>query len=280
MGSIRITALSVGTVPLDTHTILLGTTTQNTDDLLKDSLQVNPVEVSINAYLFKEDKRVVLVDTGAGEFFGPGYGGRLLASLAAAGVQPSQVTDILLTHAHDDHMGGLVHGGKIVFPNATVHIGKPDIDFFLDRSNAAKSHYAVSYFEQAVTALKPYLDAGKIKTFDGTTLIMPGVTAVVHPGHTPGSAFYTLESDGQKIIFVGDIAHVVAAQFPEPSITVTYDVNPELAAQVRKQAFAAFARDHTLIAVPHIPFPGVGYVRAVATGYDWVPIEFGDRPAK
>lgn len=95
----------------------------------------------------------MLVDTGAGDFFGPGFGGKLLESLAQEGVSPDQITDVLLTHAHDDHMGGLVHGGKLTFPNATVHLGQPDLDFLLDRANAARAHYAMSYFDQAATAL-------------------------------------------------------------------------------------------------------------------------------
>ena len=131
----------------------------------------------------------MLVDTGAGEFFGPGFGGKLLSSLASVGVTPDQITDILLTHAHDDHMGGLVHGGKLKFPNATVHMGKPDLDFFMNRENPRQAGYAMSYFDQASKALEPCLKAGKIKTFAGTEEVLPGVIAELHPGHTPGSAF-------------------------------------------------------------------------------------------
>jgi glyoxylase-like metal-dependent hydrolase (beta-lactamase superfamily II) len=97
------------------------------------------------------------------------------------------------------------------------------------------------------------------------------------PGHTPGSAFYTVESGGQQIVFVGDIIHVGEVQFPEPAITITYDVDRKQAAQVREAAFATFAHDGTLIAIPHIPFPGVGHIRAAGTGYEWVPIVYGNR---
>jgi glyoxylase-like metal-dependent hydrolase (beta-lactamase superfamily II) len=121
------------------------------------------------------------------------------------------------------------------------------------------------------------VDAGKVETFEGSTQIVPGITATVHAGHTPGSAFYTVESEGQRIVFVGDIIHVGAVQFPEPAITITYDVDRKRAAQVREAAFATFARDGTLIAIPHIPFPGVGHLRATGTGYEWMPIVFGNR---
>jgi len=277
VGRIQITALSDGTVPGDMHQLLRDTTDQWTDGLLQKGFVTNPVEISINVFLFKLGTRLYLVDTGSGQLFPEGFGGKLLQSLAAAGVRPEQVTDILLTHAHDDHMGGLIRNGALEFPNAIVHVARADVDFFGDRSNAAKAHYGMNYFDDYFASLKHYVDAGKVQTFDGTTEIAPGISATVHPGHTPGSTFYTLESDGQQIVFVGDIIHVGAVQFPEPDITITYDVDRRLAAQVRKTAFAEFARDRTLIAVPHIPFPGIGHVRTSGTGYDWVPITYGNR---
>ena len=280
VGDIRITALSDGSVPGDLHELLRDTTHQKTDALLKKGFVANPVEISINVFMFKLAGRLFLVDTGSGDLFPAGFGGKLLQSLAAAGVHPEEVTDILLTHAHDDHMGGLVHNGVLAFPNATVHVGKADVAFFQDRSNAVKAHYGMNYFDDYFASLKHYVDAGKVQTFEGTTVIVPGISATVHPGHTPGSAFFTVESAGQKIVFVGDIIHVGEVQFPEPAITITYDVDRKQAAQVREAAFAMFAHDGTLIAIPHIPFPGVGHVRAAGTGYEWVPIVYGNRDTR
>jgi len=227
--------------------------------------------------LFRDAERVVLVDTGAGDFFGPGYGGKLLESLASIHVSPNQVTDVLLTHAHDDHMGGLVHNGQLVFPHAIVHLSAPDLAFFMDRSNSAKAHYAMSYFDRAYTALKPEEDAGKLVTFHSGEEVLPGVEAVIHPGHTPGSTFYILRSHVQTIIFVGDMIHVAAVQAPDPKITIAYDVDPAKAAAVRETAFAEFARDRTLIAVPHLSFPGVGHIKTSGDGFTWVPIPYENR---
>ena len=280
IGDARITALSDGTVPQDLHALLHGTTNENTDALLNKNYLTNPVELSLNAFLLQIDGRIVLIDTGAGQLYGPGYGGKLLASLSTAGITPNQVTDILLTHLHDDHMGGLVQDGKIVFANAIVHVGQPDLNFFLDPSNSAKAHYDMKYFDEARKTIKLYVDAGKVQGFQKTTEIMPGVTATVHPGHTPGSAFFTVQSEGQKIIFVGDIVHVAAVQFPQPTITIAYDVDPGSAARTRQESFATFAHAGTLIAVPHMPYPGIGHVRQVGTGYEWIPIEYGNRSTK
>jgi glyoxylase-like metal-dependent hydrolase (beta-lactamase superfamily II) len=277
VGDVDVIALSDGTVPQDLHVLLRGASKSKTDALLKDAFQTNPVEASINVFLFKIPGHVVLVDTGSGDMFGPGYGGKLLQSLAAVAITPDQITDVLLTHAHDDHMGGLVHDGRLVFSNATVHVNQADVEFFMDRRNSRKFNYAMSYFDQAATALKPVLDAGKVKSFRGTAEILPGVTATSHPGHTPGSVFYTLTSRGQSITFTGDIIHVAAVQAPDPDVTITYDVDPVQAAAVRKHAFARFASERALVAVPHLPFPGIGHFRRLGSGYEWEPVAYTNR---
>ncbi len=277
LGTIPITALSDGTVPANLHQLLLNTTAAHTDALLKNSFLVNPVEVSINEWVFRIDERLVLVDTGAGQLFGPGYGGKLLDSLSAAGFHPNEITDILITHVHTDHSGGLMRDSEMVFPKATIHVGQPDLTFFLDRSNAATAHYDVKYFDEAVKTIKPYLDAGRVNAFDRPTQIMPGLTATLNPGHTPGSAFYSLKNGSNSILFVGDVIHVAAVQFPDPNVAITYDVNPKAAVAVRQRLFPVFVHDRTLIAVPHMSFPGVGHVRSIEHGFEWVPIDYVNR---
>ena len=280
LGTVRVTALSDGSVPQDLHQLLQDVTPAKVDTLLSRNFQANPVEASINAFLLELPGRLVLVDTGSGELFGPGAGGGLLASLKQAGFAPEQITDVLITHAHSDHSGGLVRGGTRVFVNAIVHVGKPDLDFFMDRANSQRTGYDAQYFDVAEKTLKPYLDAGKVKSISANGEVLPGVTATLHPGHTPGSAFFTLRSEGEEIVFVGDIIHSAAVQFPAPATTITYDQNPKEAARVRLDAFTGFAHDRTLIAAPHLAFPGIGHVRADDGGFIWVPVTYTNRDGR
>lgn len=278
VGNIPVTAFTDGTVPQNLHELLKQTSNAHIDNLLAKNFERNPTEVSINAFLIELPGHRVLVDTGSGQLFGPGKGGRLIESLATKGIHPEDITDILLTHAHSDHAGGLVKDGQRVFTHATVYIGKPDIDFFFNNENAQKTGYGKNYFDVAQKTLKPYIDAGKIKPFSGTTELLPGISGTVHPGHTPGSAFYTLVNGGEKIIFVGDIIHVAAVQFPEPGVTIAYDEDQRKAAEVRKTAFALFAKDGDLIAAPHLPFPGIGHVADNGQGgYRWIPVTYTNR---
>ncbi|WP_191058990.1 MBL fold metallo-hydrolase [Geminicoccus harenae] len=278
LGDLRIVALSDGTVPQDLHQLMTGTSPAEVDNLLARAFQSNPVEASINAFLIEDGARRILVDTGSGQLFGPGHGGKLPDSLASVGIAPGDITDILITHIHTDHSGGLVLDGRPAFPNATVHVGAPDPAFFLEPGNAEETGYAPRYFDEAAKTIGVYAEAGKVRTFEDKETILPGIVGTLHPGHTPGSAFYTVTSQGQSIVFIGDIIHVAAVQFPDPAITIVYDLDPDAARAVRSAAFTDFAGGRQLIAAPHLPFPGVGYIRAESeNSFSWHSLEYRNR---
>ncbi|MFY0570080.1 MBL fold metallo-hydrolase [Archangium lansingense] len=278
LGDFQVTALSDGSVPQDLHELLRGTSPAEVDKMLHHAFLSNPVEASITAFLIDTGSRLILVDTGAGGLFGPGYGGKLLGSLKVAGYEPGQIDDILLTHIHTDHSGGLVNEGNRVFPHATVHVGGPDLDFFLNPSNqGGVNGYDKKYFEEAVKTVGTYVKAGKVRAFTRETQLFPGIKAIPTPGHTPGHGFYRVESRGESITFIGDIVHVAAVQFPKTAITIVYDVSPKDAAAQRETQFAAAALNRSLIAAPHLPYPGIGHIRAEERGYTFVPVDYRDR---
>ena len=278
LGNYQITSLSDGTVPQDLHSLLKGESQSEVDKLLTQAHLQSPVEASINAFLINTGTKIILVDTGAGSFFGPGYGGKLLERLKGIGYEANQITDILITHVHTDHTGGLVKNGQAVFTNATVYIGKADLDFFLDVKNQDGVHgYDKSYFHQATTALSPYVKLGHINPISGSKVLFSGVNAIPTPGHTPGHYFYTFESAGKSITFIGDSIHVESIQFSKPEITMTYDVDQPAAAKQRAIQFEKIAKEGSLIAAPHLPYPGIGYINQVAVGYKFIRVEYHDR---
>jgi len=162
-----------------------------------------------------------------------------------------------------------------VFPNALIHVGQPDVDFFLDPAsqNGVKG-YAKVYFQDATISLAPYEKSGQLHPFSGITQILPGIRAIPAPGHTPGHSFYRVQSQGQSITFIGDMVNVAAVQFPRPDITSVYDKNPARAKAQRVKQDARLTKARELVAGAHLPFPGIGHIRTLDGGYEFVPVVF------
>jgi glyoxylase-like metal-dependent hydrolase (beta-lactamase superfamily II) len=200
LGDVEVTALSDGTVTIPLDQLLTDTTREQVEQLLARGYLKSQVETSINAFLINTGTQLALVDTGAGELFGPKSGGRLLANLRAAGYRPDQVDAVLFTHVHTDHSGGLTLGGIASFPKAIVYVDKHEADFWLNPVNERTAADGQKHgFGEAAVAFAPYLAAGKVRTFEINSELLPGIRAIRTPGHTPGHSFYEVESRGQRL---------------------------------------------------------------------------------
>ncbi len=241
--------------------------------LARDFLAL-PFEGSINAFLVNTGSRLVLIDAGAGDLYGACCG-KLVANLRAAGYAPEAVDEVLLTHLHADHVGGIMHDGKAVFPNATIRVSRRDADYWLNPGNeAAAPPFLLPMFKGAQAALEPYRDAGRLVPFDGDGEILPGFVAIATPGHTPGHSSYRVSSGGETLLVWGDIVHVAPIQFPDPQVTVTYDSDGAGAEGRREALFSEAARTGAWIAAAHISFPGLGHIRAEDGRFGWVPANY------
>ena len=276
LGDFEVTAISDGTVKLPVKDLLTNTTPAKVDAALKRAAIAYPVETSVNAYLINTGSKLVLIDTGAAGLFGPTLG-NLIANLKASGYQPEQVDEIYITHMHADHVGGLMSGGAIAFPNATLRIDKADTDFWLSEANMnAASADSKGFFQGAMASVNPYVAAGKLKTFEGGVELVPGIRSQATHGHTAGHSIYIIESKGEKLVLWGDLMHVAAVQFDNPAVTIKFDSDSKPAAKERKKAYADAAKGGYLVGVSHVSFPGLGRVRANAggKGYTWVPVNY------
>ena len=278
IGDFEVTALSDGTADLPVDQLLTNTTPDKVKKALAAVFLKTPLETSINGYLVNTGSKLVLIDAGAANLFGPTLG-KLVGSLKASGYTPDQVDEIYITHMHADHVGGVTNGDKAVFPNATIRAAKAEGDFWLTQANMDKAPAAMKdFFKGAMASMKPYTSANKYKPFEGADVeLLPGIHAIAAPGHTPGHTIYAIESKGEKLVFCGDLMHVAAVQFPDPSVTIQFDADSKAAAPQRKKLYADAAAKGYFVAFTHVSFPGVGHIRKEGAGYEWLPVNYTNK---
>src|SRR6202051_1062794 len=168
VGKIDLIAVSDGTVGLGlTKELVQNAKPGELELLLARHFEKSPLDASVNAFLIKYENKLVLIDAGASELVGP-TAGKLPQSLRAAGAPPENITDVFVTHIHPDHTGGLMNGNAKVFPNATIHINKREVDYWFNKSIAATAaEPQKNFFAQVEPKVKPYMDSGQIKQFEG-----------------------------------------------------------------------------------------------------------------
>jgi len=278
LGQATVTALLDGTHPFDAQKLLVGIDPSQIDALLAYQYLSSPVEGSINAFLIDTGSRLVLIDTGAGALYGT-YGGFLVPHLIAAGYRPEDVDDVLLTHLHLDHEGGLIRNGAKAFPKATIHVSKADLDFWLDEANKSRvAQLLTPMFAGAKGSLSPYLADGRVRAFAPGEEVVPGIEAMAAPGHTPGHTWFLVTSAGEHLLAWGDTVHVATVQMADPQAAIRYDADAAQAAGARKRALAEAASKGYWIAAAHVAFPGLGHVRASKDGYVWIPANYMHTP--
>jgi glyoxylase-like metal-dependent hydrolase (beta-lactamase superfamily II) len=233
----------------DGKTFGIGKTPAEVADILKAAgAPTDKITLSVDALLVKMPKRLVLIDTGVG--------GALQDSLKQAGYQPEQVTDILITHGHPDHVGGLLKGTDLAFPKATIRMSRIEWKSMQDNAKLADLVKAIS------TNVKPFRIGSRV---------LPGINSVALRGHTPGHAGYQIKSGKQQLFDIGDIAHSSIVSLAKPDWDVSFDGDHEMADKIREKTLTELAKSKETIFAPHFPFPGIGHVEADGTAFKWVP---------
>lgn len=214
------------------------------------------VHLSIQPLLVRTGDRVVLIDAGAGGQMGTE--GKLLASLRAAGVEPGQVTDVLISHSHGDHIGGLAGAnGGLAFPNAVIRMTAAEwADLQANPGSAGP----------LIEAMKP-----KLQTFEPGAEVAPGVTAVALDGHTPGHTGYEIVSGADRLLYIGDAMHSSLISVQRPELINGWDSDSAAAIRTRQGLLARGASENLRIYGVHFPFPGIGRFQRRDDGFIWTP---------
>ena len=228
-------------------------------------LPEHPMRTSVNVFLIRDEDRTFLVDTGMGHYAGPTMG-HLVDSLSLVGLKPEDVTDIVLTHLHRDHAGGLMTSAETpVFSKAAVHVSRDEFDFWMDTGRMQATPPAFRHFVRiAQTSMKAY--AGRVQLMEATARLTRRLSISPIAGHTPGHSAVWFSGVSSRICMWGDLVHSSTLQMPVPEITVRFDIDEAQARATRRKLFARAASERFFVGGAHLPFPGVGTLAAAVDG--------------
>lgn len=259
VGELSAAALSDGgiEVPNDNQVFGVGRTPEEvTAVLAANGLPGDKLSLAVHPLLVTAGERVLLFDTGAGKLFGPTTG-KLPGTLTEAGIDPLKVTDIFISHSHGDHVGGLVNDqNQLAFPNATIHMTKPEWEFMSGQDS----------YKPWLPVLTPKVDA-----FAPGAELVPGVvTAVEIKGHTPGHSGYRITSGAESLLYVGDSMHHYVISVQKPEWTVAFDGDSPVATASRVKLIDDLAASGQRVYAVHFPFPGLGKMDKQGDKVVWV----------
>jgi glyoxylase-like metal-dependent hydrolase (beta-lactamase superfamily II) len=273
VGDIEVVALSDGTrrSKLTVSPSRSASLEQFQDALVADSLPRDEIATSFQPLLVKNGSTTMLIDTGNGPRSLEAGTGRMAAHLAAAGVDPTQIDMVIISHFHGDHIGGLVTAeGTPAFPNAEIKVPLNEWNYWLDDANMNKAPDG-SNLQNAHANVRRVFNAivGKNLTkYEWDKEIAPGITAIGTPGHTPGHTSFVIASGRDKLLVQADVTSGIALVFVRnPDWFGGGDMDGPMAVATRRKLYDMLAAERMLTAGYHLPFPAIGHIEKSGTGY-------------
>jgi glyoxylase-like metal-dependent hydrolase (beta-lactamase superfamily II) len=224
--------------------------------------------IPVNNFLFRRDGKIVLIDAGAGNTMQPTLG-KLPANLRAAGIDPTSVTHIVLTHIHPDHANGLVDdAGQPHYPNAEILVHAQELDFWLADNVGTEPENVKRTRARNRINMKPYLERTR-RMRSGEEVL--GCTPILAAGHSPGHTCWRIGAGRDAFIAWGDLVHLSAIQIGHPDTALTYDLDPEMARRSRRRILDMVAAEGIAVAGAHVDAPGFGHVLRSGTSFRFEP---------
>lgn len=273
-GKFQMTMVSDGPLPLgDPSGAFLGTSKEEVAKMLTDNF-LSPTNAVLeqNILVVNTGDKMYIVDTGMGTstMFGPTTG-KLLTTLKAAGIDPADIDGILATHAHCDHVWGIMNdNGKPNFPNAQIYISQADFDYWTDEAKLSMKDpaYMKPFVEGARKNLLPVRDR-IVFVKDGQEFV-PGIQAMSAPGHTVGHTIFMITSEGKSIAAIGDLTHHHILLVEKPRLEFAYDTDPKQSAGSRVRILDMLAANKIPLVAYHFPWPGYGHVVKSGDGFRFI----------
>lgn len=277
VGDVDVLLISDGVLPLPTSTMSTNVSEADRNEWFDNRfLQRDMFDWALNIALIRSGDKLILVDSGVGDGFE--YftrAGQSVMRLETAGIDLRAITDIVVTHMHMDHVGGLNNDGvkAKLRPDVRIHVAAAEVEFWKnpDFSKTVMPETVPPALRKAAAKFVE-LYGEHIVPFDKTVEVAAGVSARVTGGHTPGHCVVDVASNGEKLTFAGDAIFEVGFEHPEWQNGFEHD--PEGAVDVRIQLFEEAARTGSMLAAAHVAFPSIGHVARTDTGYRFVPVQW------
>ncbi|MGA0597718.1 MBL fold metallo-hydrolase [Enterovirga sp. CN4-39] len=276
VGDIDVLVISDGVLPLPTemlgHNVDKAARTAWLNDMF---LPADSFDWSLNVVLVQSGTQTILIDAGLG--LDPDLNlpraGQLIQRLEGAGIDLSSVTDVVLTHMHMDHVGGLLVDGvkERLRPDLQIHVAAAEVAFW-NSPDFSHVHMPTGFPDALRAAAKRFVQEyrSQLRQFDEEHEVAPGVVVRRTGGHTPGHSVVRLGSKGDRLTFAGDA--VFAVGFEHPDWHNGFEHDPEEAARVRIRLLTELAATGEQLVATHLPFPSVGRVAAEGDTFRWVPV--------
>src|ERR1700691_5544246 len=231
------------------------------------------LETPFTTLIVNTGKKLILIDTGTGGQISP-TAGMIGDNLAAAGISPKTVDQIVISHFHPDHINGIKDkDNALVFANAEIMVPAPEWAYWMDDANmnAAHADLKLTFLNQR----RIFSDIAKNVThYRPGAEVAPGIETLAAPGHTPGHTVFAIHSGDQSLMVLSDTAQHPAVFARHPNWQAAFDVDGPAAVTTRKRIFDRAAADRMLVTGYHFPFPACGHLIKTASGYEHVPIEW------
>lgn len=276
IGDIDVLVVSDGVLPLPTEMLGYNADAASRAEWLDDMfLPKDAFDWSLNVVVVRSGNQTILVDAGLG--LDPDLNlpraGQLVKRLAAAGIDLASVTDVVITHMHMDHIGGLLVDGvkEKLRSDLRIHVAAAEVEFW-QSPDFTHVHMPEGFPEALRATAKRFAEVyrSNLRTFDEQFEVAPGVVAYRTGGHTPGHSVVRLASGEDRLTFAGDA--IFAVGFDHPDWYNGFEHDPEEAARVRARLLKELAETGEQLVATHLPFPSVGRVALEGNAYRWVPV--------
>jgi len=274
VGDLDVLVISDGVLPITAPTLAHNADSADLSAWLKDMfLPTDVLDWPLNVAVVRSGNQTILIDSGLGlEFPGFPRAGQLAVRLEAAGIAPSSVTDVVLTHLHMDHIGGLLTDGlrDRLRQDLRVHVAAAEAEFWQapDFSKTVMPAPIPEVLRSTASKFLAEYDS-LLRPFDTDYEVAPGVLVTRTGGHTPGHSIVRLASGGDRLTFAGDAVFQVG--FDNPEWYNGFEHDPEESARVRVRLLKELAATGESLAATHLPFPSLCHVAVAGDGFRCVP---------